>query len=137
MILGTHPVNQVSTNPVFYSTRKQCVTSFVVLNLFKGFNLIPNTNKSAIIGNDVWVGYGALVLDGAYVTKNVEPYFIVGGVPAKHIKYRFSEQHRTFLLQPRWWDKDISWIKSKASIFSDITTFINRVEDVQNKFENE
>ena len=69
-----------------------------------------------VIGNDVWIGYEAVVLAGvtigdgaiigtrAVVTKNVPPYTIVGGVPAKPIKKRFSEETISALLEIQWWN---------------------------------
>lgn len=142
VIYGTHPTNHVSSSPVFYSTRRQCGTTFVKENLFLEFNRIPDTNLSVIIGNDVWIGYGtkiiegvtigdgAIVLAGAYVTKDVEPYSIVGGVPARHLKYRFNEDQRALLLQFKWWDKDINWIKSNALNFLDIEGFISIIKEI-------
>lgn len=74
------------------------------------------------IGNDVWIGYnatimagvtigdGAIIATNATVVKDVEPYSIVGGNPAKEIKKRFQEEEIKQLLELRWWDKDISWI---------------------------
>lgn len=68
------------------------------------------------IGNDVWIGTRAMILDGitigdgavigagAVVTKNVPPYAIVGGVPAKIIKYRFSQDKINELLASQWWN---------------------------------
>ena len=129
IIYGTHPVQFISTNPVFYSTRNQCGTSFVKKNLYPDFNLVPKTGFSALIGNDVWIGYGAkivegitigdgaIILAGAYVTKDVNPYSIVGGIPAKHIRFRFSEEERNMLLKFKWWEKDIDWIKKNSACF--------------------
>lgn len=69
-----------------------------------------------VIGNDVWIGYEAVVLAGvtigdgaiigtrAVVTKDVSPYMIVGGVPAKPIKKRFSEETISVLLEIQWWN---------------------------------
>lgn len=69
-----------------------------------------------VIGNDVWIGYGAVILAGvtigdgaiigarALVKRNVEPYTIVAGIPAKPIRKRFSEQTVSRLLQIKWWD---------------------------------
>lgn len=76
----------------------------------------PMTKGDVNIGNDVWIGYDALILSGVtigdgaviaarcLVTKDVEPYSIVGGVPAKHIRYRFSEQVIESLLEIAWWN---------------------------------
>lgn len=74
-------------------------------------------NKGDInIGNDVWIGYEAVILAGvtvgdgavigtrAVITKDVPPYTVVGGVPAKPIKRRFSEERIDQLLKMRWWD---------------------------------
>ena len=69
-----------------------------------------------IVGNDVWIGYEAVIMAGvtigdgaivgtrAVVTKNVPPYTIVGGVPAKAIRKRFSEDTIAALLAMEWWD---------------------------------
>lgn len=139
IIYGTHPIHFVSTHPVFFSTRKQCGTSFVKKNLFDDFKLTQESNMRAIIGNDVWIGYGAkimegitigdgaIVLAGAYVTKNVESYSIVGGIPAKHIRFRFEEEHMKLLLEFKWWQKDIKWIESNANSFINITEFIKLI----------
>lgn len=76
-----------------------------------------------VIGNDVWIGYEAVVLAGvtigdgaligtrAVVTKNVPPYTIVGGVPAKPIKKRFSEETIFALLEIQWWN----WSKERIA----------------------
>ena len=80
-----------------------------------------------IIGNDVWIGYEAVIMSGvkigdgaiigtrALVTKDVPPYAIVGGVPAKIIRKRFDEQTIEKLLKIKWWDWDKEKIKKHVS----------------------
>lgn len=74
------------------------------------------TKGDVIIGNDVWlctdstilsgvtIGHGAVVACGAVVTRNVEPYSIVAGNPARHVRWRFEEMDRQALLDIAWWD---------------------------------
>lgn len=81
------------------------------------------------IGNDVWIGTiavilsgvhigdGAVVGAGAIVTKDVEPYEIVGGVPAKHIRYRFSKEMIASFLRIKWWDWPLSKIEENIELF--------------------
>ncbi len=88
-----------------------------------------------IIGNDVWIGAhakiiggvtihdGAVVLAGSVVTKDVPSYAIVGGVPAKVLKYRFDEQTVQLLLDSRWWEKDTLWLQEHVTEMQDIEKF--------------
>ncbi|WP_236582359.1 CatB-related O-acetyltransferase [Sphingobacterium spiritivorum] len=89
-----------------------------------------------IIGNDVWIGMntivmrgvkigdGAVIAAGSVVTSDILPYSIAGGIPAKHIKFRFKEDQIEELLKIKWWDWEESKIRDNADIFYDIERFI-------------
>ena len=140
VLTGTHPSHTyVSTHPVFFSLALQNGTTFVKKQKFHEKRYADEKNKyGAIIGNDVWIGYnatlmggvrigdGAIVASGALVTSNVEPYRIVAGQPAKVIGQRFSDDQIRWLMQFRWWDKPLAWIKEHAEEFEDIEQFIKK-----------
>jgi hypothetical protein len=100
----------------------------------------PSGKGDIIIGNDVWIGakstimsgvkigHGAIVAAGAVVTKDVQPYSVVGGNPAKHIKFRFDEKQIEKLLEISWWDWEESKIKEEAMLLwsADINYFIEK-----------
>jgi acetyltransferase-like isoleucine patch superfamily enzyme len=129
---GDHPINFVSTSPVFYQSNS-------------AFDLKPEKdrfigNDKVTIGNDVWIGAnvyvkngvsiadGAVIGSGAVVTKNVEPYSIVGGVPAKFIRFRFSEAQIASLLKIKWWnwERDIIARNLEAIGNDNIDEFIEK-----------
>lgn len=122
--LALHPLNFMSTSPVFFSPRNATGHSWV-----KGENEFFEEFKETVIGNDVWIGAramilggvhvgdGAVIAAGAVVTKDVPPYAIVGGVPAKIIKYRFNDDVIRRLLELKWWDKSPEELKSNITLF--------------------
>lgn len=138
VLSGTHPSHKyVSTNPVFFSLGLQNGTTFVKKQKFKEKIFADEKHQyGAIIGNDVWIGYnatimggvtkgdGAIVASGALVNSDVEPYTIVAGQPAKTISRRFSDDQREWLINFKWWDKPLEWIKEHAEEFDDIEKFI-------------
>jgi acetyltransferase-like isoleucine patch superfamily enzyme len=97
-------------------------------------------NGGIKVGHDVWIGYGAVILpeveigDGAIigarsvVTKDVEPYEVVAGNPARHIRYRFDEGTREDLLELEWWDWPIERIKKNRDFFD---TKLNENTDIE------
>jgi acetyltransferase-like isoleucine patch superfamily enzyme len=100
----------------------------------------PSCKGDIRIGNDVWIGakatimsgvnigHGSIVAAGSLVTKDVEPYSIVGGNPAKHLKYRFDKNQIDDLLDIAWWNWNESKIKENAMLMwsQDINYFIKK-----------
>lgn len=140
--IGTHPINKyVSTHPTFYSLLKQNGETFVTKQKFDEFNYVDDSKNLIVIENDVWIGSntlilsgitignGAIIAAGSVVTQNVEPYSIVGGVPARLIKHRFDSQQIEMLLRIEWWSKPIEWIKMNAEYFEDVELFLNSTKE--------
>ena len=138
--LGSHPTKKfVGLHPCFYSLNGQGTPSYSKKEKFDGHKFIDSEKKYVVkIGNDVWVGSNASIMDGvtigdgavigmgAIVTKNVEPYSVVVGIPARHKRFRFSKDQREFLLKFRWWEKPEAWIKDNAKYFDDIERFMEK-----------
>lgn len=127
---GVHPTRDwVSTSPAFFSTLGQAGASFVAESLFEE---LPRT----IVGHDVWlgtnsqvlpgvkVGTGAIVGAGAVVTRDVPPYAIVAGVPARLVRMRFEPEQVSALVQSEWWARDESWLRAHAGEFRSVSAFI-------------
>ena len=141
-IFGKHPSNTfVSTHPSFYSLNPPVDLKLTEEQLFEEFAHPKDASGkySIIIGNDVWIGANVSIMDGvtigdgaivaanALVNKDVAPYTIVGGVPAKAIKMRFKEEEIEFLTELKWWDKSEEWIKTHAPLFRDISILKNHI----------
>lgn len=127
-LVGTHPISQpyATTSPMFFSLLRQSMVTFATEQRFQ--EIFPPVQ----IGNDCWIGNnvqivggivigdGAVLLTGAVVTKNVPPYAVVGGVPAKILKYRYDDETIAWLLKARWWDKPIDWLRENWKLLCDI-----------------
>ena len=127
---GEHNYRFVSTHPFLYSK----------LSDNNKNNINENFNKKTIIGNDVWIGARAIIKKGvtigdgaviamnAVVTKDVEPYSIVAGVPAKIIKYRFNNDQINYLLKNQWWNFDEEKLNHNIAKMYDINEFVSKGE---------
>jgi acetyltransferase-like isoleucine patch superfamily enzyme len=134
-IRGQHPTRDwVSTSPSFYSKGAANGLSLNNDKTFEEYRWVnENRTRAVQIGNDVWIGNdvrimegvtigdGAIVAAGAIVVKDVPAYAIVGGNPARIIRYRFESEDIDFLKQLKWWDKDQEWLKEHAVYFDNIT----------------
>lgn len=130
---GIHPTNWISTFPFR--------AKWNLLGKFE--DGMPCTKGSIEIGNDVWigsgvtilsgvnVGHGAVLATGALVTKDVPPYAMVGGNPAKTFRYRFDEKKIIKLLEIKWWDWEEIKIKENVELLSssNIKEFINSINE--------
>ena len=151
---GNHPVHDfVSIHPAFYSRNNgagfdymDCIEASldekVTGNLFDEDKYVDEEKGYFYeIGNDVWIGAnvsicqgvhigdGAVVGANALVNKDLEPYGIYAGVPAKKIGSRFSEKDIEKLLAIKWWDNDEEWIKHHSGEFLNVKSMTFDVND--------
>ena len=135
LITEQHPVNFVSTFPAFYNNHFE-EFGFINHNEFNEQKKVKD-DLSCVIGSDCWIGSdvkimggvsigdGAIIATGAIVTKDVPPYAIVGGVPSRILKYRFSQDIIKELLLLEWWNHDRNWIIDHIDYFTDVQSFLN------------
>lgn len=137
-INATHPMKApfVTTNSLFYSVcgiKSPTGKTFANEQMFDEFRFYDKKREIVNkIGSDVWIGIdvtliggieigdGAVVLTKAVVTKDVPPYAIVGGVPAKILGYRYDEKTIEFLLRVKWWENNEEWFKKNWELMCDI-----------------
>lgn len=134
MGLGSHPAHFVSTSPIFYSTFGQLNNeTWVDKDYYEDFQQVT-------IGDNVWLGANVTVLDGvtigegaicaasSLVTKDVPPYAIVAGVPAKIIQYRFEADVINKLLSLSLFSRDEEWLKKHLTGAVQPEELLNRSE---------
>ena len=144
--IGSHDANFLSTSPFIYGNGGGVgFKTFKPKNITESkiSNIVNSLQKPVTIGNDVYIGMnallkagitigdGAIVGMGAVVTKDVPPYAIVVGVPAKVIRYRFSEEMIKDLLELKWWDLDEDTISNLS--FFNVETAIKELKEIRGR----
>jgi acetyltransferase-like isoleucine patch superfamily enzyme len=133
---GIHPLDGISTSPVFYSTDKQAGYTFASRNKIQ-------EHKPILVGNDVFIGANVTVLDGvtigdgavigagAVVSKDIPPYAIAVGCPIKIIKYRFEPEIIEKLLKIKWWNRSDEVLIKVEKHFFNVQAFINEMSEAK------
>lgn len=141
--MGSHSLAYASTSPIFTSRKNAIGVSWSESAHYDEYEEIQ-------IGNDVWIGQrvlimggvtvgnGAVIGAGAVVTKDVPPYAIVGGVPAKVIRYRFPENIITKLESTKWWTIDDKTLRDNIELFQSPLedNNLSRLEQICKKMNN-
>lgn len=129
---GQHPMDKVCQHHMLYR-REMFGLGNDDKKFFQG-----RRNNNCKIGNDVWIGHNAVIMGGvkvgdgavigssSVVTKDIPPYAIAVGNPAKVIKYRFDEKTIKKLLKISWWNWDSKKIKESLDEFNDMEKFIKK-----------
>jgi acetyltransferase-like isoleucine patch superfamily enzyme len=133
--LQEHPLALLSTSPQLYGDDNL----FGVPRYWEEFAAPPS------IGSDVWIGaqvvvlqgvhigHGAVIAAGAVITRDIPPYAIVGGVPAKVIRMRFDDEIVQHLIKLQWWDWPVQTLRQHASLFcADTQEVLSRLKMVVN-----
>lgn len=143
---GRHPISEcISTHSAFYRLSAPGGKSFICGGdgSFQEYKWVDTERQiQNVVGNDVWIGTeakimegvtignGAVIAAGALVTKDIPTYAVVGGIPAKVIRYRFDKQEIELLEKINWWDLDDDNLIKLHHSFTDIQFFINEALEI-------
>ncbi len=138
---GVHPYTEpyATTCPMFFSLKKQNGYTFANKQMFKELKTRPTIGNDCWIGENVFIcggvkiGDGAIALAGAVITEDIPPYAVVGGVPAKVIKYRYNESTINVLLDFKWWNKDVKWLQDNWNLLCDVENLKDHIKSLFDK----
>lgn len=129
---GMHPISWVSMSPVFYSGRDSVKAKLSEFDREPVLRTVVGSDvwigESVIVKQGVTIGHGAVVGMGSIVTKDVAPYSIVGGNPARLIKMRFDQHIIEKMLNSKWWEMDENKLKKHAEYIKDPEAFFKSIE---------
>lgn len=139
VVIGNHPTHTfASTHPAFYSSMCQAGFTFTEKSIFREHSSV-NEKYVCEIGSDVWIGNnvllingvkigdGAIIGAGSVVTKDIPPYSIAVGSPARIIRKRFDDAIIDKLLDMKWYNWDMDKIEKHAHLFDDVNKLIEHV----------
>ena len=141
--MGRHALSWLSTSPIFTRKVNGCMEQWVEEDITEGPDKI--LDKKAYIGNDVWIGShvlvnggvhigdGAVIGAGAVVVKDIPPYAVAVGVPAKVIKYRFDDETIEKLEELKWWEATDEELRENIHLFQSKTIDIEALKNVLGK----
>ena len=126
--LDNHALDHIGTSPIFYSAGRMWVKE----DSFKrGEPVIIESDvlisANVIVLSGIKIGVGAVIGAGAVVTKNVPPYAVVAGVPAKILKYRFDKKTIASLLDSKWWEMDKNELNKYSKYFNSVSEILQKV----------
>ncbi len=133
--MGTHTLDKISTSPIFTEAKNGTKHSWVNESAVNPF-------KRVIVGNDVWIGVrtmvmggvkigdGAVIGAGSIVTKDIPPYAVVAGVPAKVIRYRFPQEQIEALMSHPWWELPEDKLREHIDLFQDSENIDKKINEL-------
>lgn len=138
--LAEHPLDHLTSHPIAHGQPTGFENDPYIMRLMPSAGSPVKYRSSVEVGHDVWIGDGAFVRQGvrigtgavvaarAVVTRDVPPYAIVSGLPARIQRYRFSEETIRRLLASKWWTRDLSGIVERGITFSDVEAILSELE---------
>jgi acetyltransferase-like isoleucine patch superfamily enzyme len=145
IVISDHPIHIVSTHPCFHRGSHPIMKK-IGLSMNEGNPIFiedDSDGDTVKIGSDVWIGEsvkifkkikigdGAIIGAGAIVTKDIPPYSVCVGVPAKVIKYRFDREVIDFFLVNKWWDKPLTELYDLQGLFLDVSKYIDYQSNIK------